>query len=633
MLGKKPPFNRSVSSMSKQDVFAFLILFVLGIGPVTPITATPISINQESSPISSSEIVYASDFAESVYDNVSEDSYRSLIIELTSIGPRPYGSENNSIARDWILSKIDSFTENKAEVSIFGHYESIIARLPGTAGEDGPCIMVGGHYDTVDDAPGANDDGTGVVTALELARILSKAQWPIDIYFVFWNAEELGLWGSHEAAQSFAANDTDILVYYNVDMLLVQDPERPPDQRVDMTYYDGLDATFHDAKFWAEITRVMNANLDSPVINPRSHIGFQYWDYSDHRSFQWAGYKSVLFAFETGAHLDHAYHTSNDTWDNPQYDYALAADTVSSIGASIAFVLSSPPGQQTMERHQLSLSGGSEAEYLIEGTMTTELTIRYNWTGSTSPGIEVLNPQGMDLPNMGFHLSDSMGTVSIELHDLGMHTITITNVGDSSSTVDFILSYDLDVDGNGIADSEEPWLSAFLRDSDNDLLSDADEEFMGTDKLNNDTDSDGLLDGSEVHIYGTNPMLIDSDSDDMPDGFEVEFGLDPTIDDGHLDLDNDELLNFDEYVLGTLVNASDTDQDGMPDGWEQRMGLNPLYDDASVDSDGDLILNIDEYKLGLQANRWDNFYLFAAIVTIPIILFGILLLLRKRIKA
>ncbi|TFG12394.1 Zn-dependent exopeptidase M28 [Candidatus Thorarchaeota archaeon] len=619
--------------MEVNKIFALLTLVLLGLAPVKPLITTSTDISQESFRTSSGEIVYASDLAQNVYNNVSKTSYRSLIIEMTSIGPRPYGSENNTKARDWIVSKMADLTENKAEVSIFGNYESIIARLPGTAGEDGPCIMVGGHYDTVATAPGANDDGTGVATALELARILSKRQWPIDIYFVFWNAEELGLWGSYEASQSFAANDTDILVYYNVDMLLVQDPERPTDQRVDMTYYDGLDASFHDAQFWAELTRVMNANFDSPIINPRSHIGFPYWDYSDHRSFQRAGYKSVLFAFETGAHIDHAYHTVNDTWDNPQYDYSIAADTVSSIGASIAFVLSSPLGQQTMELIQKSVSVGSKEQYFIEASMSTELNIHYNWTGSTSPAIEVLDPQGMSLSSKVCQLAGTMGVISINLQDLGMHTITISNMGDSTSNVDLVLSYDLDVDGNEIAESEEPWLSEFLKDSDGDLLSDADERLMGTNKLSNDTDSDGLLDGLEVYVYGTNPILTDSDSDGMPDGFEVEFGLDPTEKDDQLDLDNDELTNVDEYVLGTLVNVSDTDKDGMPDGWEHRMGLDPLHNDALLDSDGDLILNIDEYKLGLHANQWDNVYLFAVMFTTPIILFGILLLLRKRIKA
>jgi hypothetical protein len=619
--------------MAVKRIFVFLILVMLGVGPFTPLTTASTDIIHEPFRTSSSDTVYASDLARNVYNNVSKDFYRSLIIELTSIGPRPYGSENNTKARDWIVSKLANLTEDKAQVSIFGHYKSIIARLPGTAGEEGPCIMVGGHYDTVESAPGANDDGTGVATALELARILSKRQWPIDIYFVFWNAEELGLWGSYEASQSFAANETDILVYYNIDMLLVQDPDRPSDQRVDMTYYDGLDASFHDSKFWAELTRVMNANFDSPIINPRSHLGFPYWDYSDHRSFQRAGYKSVLFAFETGSHLDHAYHTANDTWDNPQYDYGIAADTVSSIGASIAFVLSNPMGQHTMERFQTTLSVGSEEEYLIEATMSTELIIQYNWTGSTSPIVEILDPDGVFLPNTGFQLSESMGTVSIDIHDLGMHTITISNNGENTSNVDLILSYDLDIDGNGIADSKEPWLSEFLKDSDSDFLSDADEELIGTDKLINDSDSDGLLDGMEVYTYGTNPILTDSDSDEMPDGFEVEFGLDPTTQDGHLDLDDDELTNVDEYMLGTLVNNSDTDQDGMPDGWELSMGLDPLYNDALLDSDGDFVLNIDEYKLGLQANRWDNIYLLAGVISMTIVLFTILLLLRKRIKA
>ena len=33
--------------------------------------------------------------------------------------------------------------------------------------------MVGAHYDSYDDAPGANDNGTGTAAVLELARLLA----------------------------------------------------------------------------------------------------------------------------------------------------------------------------------------------------------------------------------------------------------------------------------------------------------------------------------------------------------------------------------------------------------------------------------------------------------------------------
>ena len=73
-----------------------------------------------------------------------------------------------------------------------GSSQNVIARAPG-----GVCrIVVGGHYDTVPDVDGANDNGSG--TALTLAFAEAWADHPAarDICFVGFGAEELGLHGS-----------------------------------------------------------------------------------------------------------------------------------------------------------------------------------------------------------------------------------------------------------------------------------------------------------------------------------------------------------------------------------------------------------------------------------------------------
>jgi hypothetical protein len=41
---------------------------------------------------------------------------------------------------------------------------------------EAPFLVVGAHYDSYDDAPGANDNGTGVAAVLELARLLKQWQ-------------------------------------------------------------------------------------------------------------------------------------------------------------------------------------------------------------------------------------------------------------------------------------------------------------------------------------------------------------------------------------------------------------------------------------------------------------------------
>ena len=64
-------------------------------------------------------------------------------------------------------------------------------------------------------------------------------------------------------------------------------------------------------------------------------------------------------------------------------------------------------------------------------------------------------------------------------------------------------------------------------DLDNDGLSNDQEEALGTDPLNPDTDGDGLKDGQEVNVYHTDPLESDSDGDGVKDGAEVQWGFDP----------------------------------------------------------------------------------------------------------
>lgn len=116
------------------------------------------------------------------------------------------------------------------------------------------------------------------------------------------------------------------------------------------------------------------------------------------------------------------------------------------------------------------------------------------------------------------------------------------------------------------------WDDAAL-DEDLDGLINLDEYLYLTDPHNNDSDSDFLLDGLEVHTYGTNPNNPDSDSDGALDGLEV-------------------------LTYGTSPTNPDSDTDTMPDGWEITYGLNPLENDALSDNDTDYLTNVDEYYEG-----------------------------------
>lgn len=64
-------------------------------------------------------------------------------------------------------------------------------------------------------------------------------------------------------------------------------------------------------------------------------------------------------------------------------------------------------------------------------------------------------------------------------------------------------------------------------DSDNDGLTDVEEENYKTNPLSSDTDKDGLSDYEEVKIYHTNPLSADTDGDGFLDGAEVKNGYNP----------------------------------------------------------------------------------------------------------
>ena len=69
---------------------------------------------------------------------------------------------------------------------------NVVARQPG-----GECrVVVGGHYDTVPNVTGANDNASGTATVVGLARAWAAAESAIDVCFVGFGAEELGLFGS-----------------------------------------------------------------------------------------------------------------------------------------------------------------------------------------------------------------------------------------------------------------------------------------------------------------------------------------------------------------------------------------------------------------------------------------------------
>ena len=134
-------------------------------------------------------------------------------VEWIASAPHPVGSPAHAVVRDRLIARL---TELGLSPRI-QHADAVEVRrtharlaldnvIATRAGRDRtlPPLLVMSHYDSVAGSPGAADDGAGVATMLELARVLHEQPPARDVLFVFTDGEELGLLG---AEQLFARED------------------------------------------------------------------------------------------------------------------------------------------------------------------------------------------------------------------------------------------------------------------------------------------------------------------------------------------------------------------------------------------------------------------------------------------
>ena len=143
-------------------------------------------------------------------------------------------------ARDWILAELQgvaatsggrmtvttqSFTQT-AGLPAPTTITNVVATLRGTTSPD-RVYVVTGHYDSrntdvVDptgDAPGADDDASGVAVVLELARVFARRPTEATIVLAAVAGEEQGLFGSTFLAQQLKSAGTDVQAMFSNDIV------------------------------------------------------------------------------------------------------------------------------------------------------------------------------------------------------------------------------------------------------------------------------------------------------------------------------------------------------------------------------------------------------------------------------
>lgn len=134
----------------------------------------------------------------------AQRAFDALEIVLGDESPHPTGSPANHAVRDRIVTTLTHLGyapeiqtgRSCDEWNDCATVENIAARLDGA--EAGSLVALTAHYDSVGAGPGAADDGIGVATVLEIARLLKagRPQLRHGVLLLITDGEETGLLGA-----------------------------------------------------------------------------------------------------------------------------------------------------------------------------------------------------------------------------------------------------------------------------------------------------------------------------------------------------------------------------------------------------------------------------------------------------
>jgi hypothetical protein len=248
-------------------------------------------------------------------------SYKPIVYRTRS----SYHRDAVDNAAQYIENQFRRSPRLQIELEEFRGLKNVVARLPARHGSTSDRIFIlCAHYDSIanrdnanwnpliSEAPGANDNATGVAAMLEIAHLLSQFNYNHELRFIALDGAEIGRQGSRHHAKEASQAGENIVLVINIDMIgfnwitdLVE------------VLTDGSD----NSSVWiGEMALIANKWYDiglevRPIRDGSLSIG-------DHRSFWEEDYRAVTFTESTTPRRDSSsyeanpfYHTFRDTVD------------------------------------------------------------------------------------------------------------------------------------------------------------------------------------------------------------------------------------------------------------------------------------------------------------------------------
>ena len=377
---------------------------------------------------------------------VSEARLRTLATTLVGFGTRESMSNTTSptrgigAARQWIFDEL-ARSSARLQVSFDNHViapqgrftrqtelRNVMAVLPGRSVRR---IYITGHYDSLNlggggqqalntaggqnpqaraefdhdaEAPGANDDGSGTVLTMELARVFAASGIEFDatLVFICWAGEEQGLVGSAAHAQALAAANVPVEANFNNDIIgNIHGGNGVIDAETVRVYSVGPEDSM-SRSLARYVQRVAALYVPSHRIRLMARED-RFGRGSDHSSFTRQGFPAVVFreANENFAKQ----HTAADTLEGVDFPYlAQNARVNAAAAASLALAPAAPSVVNERGQHLLTRGpSGYDAElrwHPSPGAVGYRISWRDSWTNDWQHRQAVGDVTRFVVPNM-----------------------------------------------------------------------------------------------------------------------------------------------------------------------------------------------------------------------------------------
>lgn len=363
---------------------------------------------------------------------INTQNIEDHILELVAYGTRYHNRPSATQAAEDLKTKWETMaaTYNRTDVSVrlVNHVNtnmpSVVLTIQGAVIPD-EFVVVGGHLDSTanpsnDNAPGADDDASGIATMTEAVRAIFEYGFVPDrtIEMMAYAAEEIGLVGSAEIAQQYNSEGINVISAV----------------QFDMTNFNGSanDIVFITDEFSTdEVLTGFLMELIDHYNSTGDHVftyGTSLCNYgcSDHASWTSAGYPAA-FPFEaTFDQSNSNIHTANDV-------FSVSGDAVHATKFSklcAEYLIETAKGTSILSVPDVI---AENFEFSVANNILTYRTVN----GATLQGISIFDTLGKEVKQV--KTTENSGAISLNDLSSGVYIASIQLAGKGSVSKKFVL--------------------------------------------------------------------------------------------------------------------------------------------------------------------------------------------------